>query len=63
MKVDPPPDYPAAYVMCKICRAPGGLPCFTQTGMVVDGRPTGAAVTLDRPHIARQRSRRAAPLP
>lgn len=63
MKVEPPADYPQAYVMCKICRAAAGLPCFTTSGLVFEGRPTGAPVTLDRPHIARKRSLRAAPLP
>jgi hypothetical protein len=57
--VDPPADYPAAYLLCGICRAPAGLPCFTRSGRIVEGQPDRAAVTMNRPHISRKRSRRA----
>ena len=52
-----------AYRQCPICHAPAGLPCYTRSGRVEGGRPDGAAVTLDRPHIARKRSTRKPPSP
>lgn len=50
----------SVYLLCSICRAPKGLPCYTRSGLVSGGRPDGVAQTLARPHIARKRSARAA---
>lgn len=48
----------SVYLLCPICRAPAGLPCWTRSGLVSGGRPDGVARTLARPHIARKRSAR-----
>lgn len=46
----------APYIMCSVCRAPSGIPCYTRSGRVVDGQPDAVPHTLQRPHIARKRS-------
>lgn len=48
----------SAYIKCRVCHAPAGLPCYTRSGRVVGGVPDGAATTLPEPHTIRQRSKR-----
>lgn len=38
---------------CPVCKTPLGSPCFSRSGMVVDGRPDGVNTFLPRPHNAR----------
>lgn len=46
------------YIMCRICRAPAGIPCFTRSGRISGGVTDGVATTLPEPHKTRQLSKR-----
>lgn len=59
MIADVPADYPAAYLLCTICRVVAGAPCRSRSGTVAGGQPDGVSTNLERPHLARKRSKRA----
>lgn len=51
--------YPAAYLLCPVCRATAGYACRALSGAIIDGVPDGTITPLERPHKARKVSRRA----
>ena len=53
--IAPPVDYPAAYRLCPVCRAPLGIRCRVKNSRIVDGQPDGVSVDADRPHLLRKK--------
>lgn len=52
------PVYPDDYLTCTVCRVGRGIKCRSRSGRIVNGRPDGKAIELDRPHTIRRVTRR-----